>query len=289
MLQFTTVVGDFFENTNQYLVKYPYIKTVILSLFLIFFFIVLRKFLYRSIDNKKINNQDKAFLKKKSSQYLTYTVFVCVFFIWFAQLQIFFVSMFAIAAAIVVAFKELIMCFTGGTLINISNIFKIGHRIEVDGVRGFVIEKNLLTTKVLEIGPEDNSQQTTGDVITIPNSQMLSKYIVNESYFKGYSIKSFIYKIDNESDVLRFENEILTISTSLCSKYLESARKNISSFCQKEGVHVPSVDPRTKIIVDAGKDFSVLVKLAVPTSEVANIEQELNRFFLNWKLKNKVS
>lgn len=85
------------------------------------------------------------------------------------------------------------MCVTGGILISISDHFKRGDRIEVDGLRGFVIQKNLTTTKLLEIGPEINSQQTTGKIITIPNSLMLNKAVKNESFFSGYSINLFSF------------------------------------------------------------------------------------------------
>lgn len=179
------------------------------------------------------------------------------------------------------------MCLTGGVLTNVSNYFKLGQRIEIDGVRGFVIEKKMLSTKVLEIGPEKNSQQTTGDVIAIPNSLMLSKSLKNESYFKGYSIKSFLFKISNEDLVYDFEKRVLSLGEKITSSYIVDAKKNISDFCKKEGIIVPAIDPRTKILVDDGKDFSVLIKLPIRNDDIATIEQEFNRFYLNWRLENK--
>lgn len=272
---------------NILITKFPYLKTVILSFLLVIFFIVIRSFLSRSIDKKTLNNQEKTLLKRRLSQYLTYIFILSIFFIWFSQLQMFFVSIFAVAAAIVVALKELIMCVTGGVLVKVSNVFSIGHRVDVDGSRGFVIEKNLLTTKILEIGPEKNSQQTTGDVITIPNSIMLSKSLKNESYFKGYSIKSFVFRIEDELTIERFESEILRLAHEITSPYIEEAKVNINHFCEKEAIFVPSIDPKTKVILEGGKDFSVLVKLPVPNSEVASIEQKLYRFFLDWKVSSR--
>ena len=200
--------------------------------------------------------------------------------IWVSQLQVFFVSLLAVAAAIVIALKELIMCVTGGTLIKIGNIFKTGDRIEIYGTRGFVIEKNLLTTKILEIGPEKNSQQTTGDIITIPNSLMLAKTLKNESYFKGYSIKSFLFKVPEISSFNLYEKGLLLEAENIAKNYEEEAKIEISRFCAREGILIPSVNPRTKIILDDKGEVSLLVKLPVKNSQVGEIEQELNRCYL---------
>ena len=269
--------------------KYPYLRTVLLSFLLLVFFAIVRKIIFNRVNKRAGRKHEKILIQKKVSQYLFYLLMICVFFLWFTQLQVFFVSMFAVAAAFVIAFKELIMCVTGGTLINISHLFKLGDRIEIDSFRGFVIEKNLLTTKILEIGPEKNSQQTTGDIIAVPNSLMLSKGLKNESYFKGYSIKSFVYKVSDESKIDEFEKQILIVSERFCAGYLEEAKKGISKFCEKEGLVVPSINPKTKIIVEEGKDFSVLVKLPIRNTEIADIEQELNRFYLLWRKNIKQS
>jgi small-conductance mechanosensitive channel len=265
----------------------PYLKTFLISLVFFFFYLLARQLTLKSIDKKKMLKQDKVLLKRKIDQYLIYFFVLCIFLLWFSQLQVVFVSMLAFTAAIVIAFKELIMCITGGSLVKISNVFQVGHRVDIDGARGFVVEKNLLTTKLLEIGPEKNSQQTTGDIITIPNSLMLSKNVKNESYFKGYSLKSFVYKVPNELLVDDLEKILLSTAVEFSLSYLEDAKKGISKFCEKEGLLVPSFNPKTKVIVEDGKDFSILIKLPVPITAVAELEQKLNRTFLDWRIKNK--
>ncbi|MBN21479.1 MAG: hypothetical protein CL678_09360 [Bdellovibrionaceae bacterium] len=278
---------NYIQDTLELFSKYSYLKPILFTFLLFVLFGVLRALILNSISKRPGTKQEKTVLKRKVSHYLMYFLVLCIFFLWFTQLQVFFVSILAVAAAVVLAFKELIMCFTGGALVNISHLFKVGHRIEVDGFRGFVIEKSLLTTKILEIGPEKNSQQTTGDIISLPNSMMLSKGLKNESYFKGYSIKSFVFKISHEEKLPSFEKEILEIGEKFCENYLDAAKKTISKFCDKEGLIVPSINPKTKIIVEEGKDFSVLIKLPVKNNEIADVEQELNRFYLDWRVKNK--
>ena len=90
--------------------------------------------------------------------------------LWFDELKTFALSLAAVAAAIVLATKEIILCVSGTFVRTSSNAFEIGDRIECNGVRGDVIDITLLTTKILEIGPGHLAHQQTGRAIVIPNS-----------------------------------------------------------------------------------------------------------------------
>lgn len=103
---------------------------------------------------KNINRPEKIFLQK-ISQYTNYLFLIFLFILWFSQLQVVFVSFVAVAAAVVVATKEIIMCAMGGIYLRQNNLFKEGHRIEIDNIRGFVVERLFLTTKVLEIAQKN--------------------------------------------------------------------------------------------------------------------------------------
>ena len=62
-------------------------------------------------------------------------------------------SMFAVAAAIVVATKELIMCLSGSILRSVTKQYSIGDYIEINGLRGRVVDINMLNTLMMQIGP----------------------------------------------------------------------------------------------------------------------------------------
>ena len=66
--------------------------------------------------------------------------------IWAAQIQTLALSMFAVAAAIVVATKELIMCLSGSILRSVTKQYSIGDYIEINGLRGRVVDINMLNT-----------------------------------------------------------------------------------------------------------------------------------------------
>ena len=83
------------------------------------------------------------------------------------EIQEFAFSLAAAAVALVIGTKELIMCFLGGVLKMGSRAFRIGDRIEVNGLRGDVVDMNFFTTTVFEIGPGHILHQYTGRKLVI--------------------------------------------------------------------------------------------------------------------------
>lgn len=259
------------------------LKLVGLSFILFITSLVLKKILLNKVErNETIETIEKVSLKRSVKSYVNFFLVILLLILWFSQIQAVFVSLFAVAAAIVLATKELIMSFMGGLLIKMNNHFKVGDRIEVDGVRGFVVEKTMTTTKVLEIGPEKHSQQTTGDIITVPNSVMLTKPVKNESYFKGHSIKSFTLKVPQGIKLQDFESKVLEWANDICKDYLAQAKKSIGSFCKKEGLLIPAVEPRVKIVLSEKESYELLLKLPVKNHSIGDIEQDLFRKYVTY-------
>lgn len=279
------------DTFNNFLIKYPQSKVFGFSIIVVAGLLFIKKLIEKSIHKKSLSSDEKTFLIQKLDNYFKLVLVIALLLVWFSELQVFLVSFLAFAVATVIAFKELIMCLTGGMLLKTSGTFSVGHRIEVDEKRGFVLEINWLTTKILEIGPERNSQQTTGDVVIIPNSLLLSHHVKNESYFKGYSIKTFSFKLVKLDLIKNFEQSLLQKAKEISSPYMGIAKQEIADFCQRERIIIPTLEPRTKVTFDQEKELTiatVVVKLPVQISKISDTEQELTRFFLEWALENKV-
>lgn len=267
----------------EYVQKESTIQLIILSLLLILFVHLIKYFLWKSLlKNKDQGDITKVTNHKKLNNTINILLVVLLFSLWFVQLQSIFVSIIAIAAAIVLALKELIMCLTGGFLVKINNYFKEGDRISINKIRGFVIEKNLTTTKILELGPDEFSQQTTGNIQIIPNSMMLTNPIKNESYFKNFTIKSFFYHIEQLDRMDDFESQLLDWANEICAPYLTEAKKTIYKTYKKEDLQLPTIEPRTKIIINEENEIQILVKLPVKNESIGDVEQVLNRKYIQY-------
>ena len=267
-----------FEEIVSYINQSESHKLLFLSLILIIIYFVAKMLMVRSIQNSdstSIVEQTQSIKRVKS--YGLFILLLAIFSLWFSQLQTVFISLLAFAAAFVLAFKEVIMCITGGMLIRVNKYFSVSDRIEVDGVRGFVVDRSLTSTKVLELGPEKNSQQTTGNIISIPNSVFLAKSAVNQSYFQNYSIASFSFSPADKFDYRKSEEVLLKIGNKIAAEYLSKAEKSISEFCRKEGLSIPLIEPRVKLILSENNEAKLLLKMPVDNKNIAFIEQVIFR------------
>lgn len=271
------------QEIQSTLSKNPFVLLALLTTVIIIIYYSILFIILKNIETSDITTEgEKLISKKRIKFYGRMILILAIFSLWFSQLQSVFVSVIAFAAALVLAFKELIMCVTGGFLIRINKQFSMGNRIEVDGIRGFVIEKSITATKVLEIGPEKNSQQTTGNIIAIPNSVFLSKAATNQSYFQNYSIRSFVFSPSKQSEFEKSEQVLLDIANAICTKYLKKAKDSISKFCKKEGILIPTVEPRVKLLLSEENEAKLLLKLPVDNQNISEIEQRIHREYYNF-------
>ena len=103
--------------------------------------------------------------------------------IWAPQLRFLALSAVAIAAALVIASKELLMCLSGTMLRASVDSYSVGDRIEVNGMRGDVVSYGALATTLLEVGP---SHQHAGRSVVFPNSRLLSQPVIDETFTDEY-------------------------------------------------------------------------------------------------------
>lgn len=108
--------------------------------------------------------------------------------IWAPQLRTFALSITAIAVAIVVATKELILCFSGSFMRATSRVFTVGDWISVGEIYGEVTDHNIFSTVLHEM---DECSHPTGREIVFPNSLLLTTPVRNQSLLKSHTGHTF--------------------------------------------------------------------------------------------------
>lgn len=201
-------------------------------------------------------------------------------FIWAHELSTFAVSLVAIAVALVLATKELILCLSGTVLRAGSNAYTLGDRIEISGTRGNVIDQNLLATTVLEIGPGHSSSQYTGRAVVFPNSLLLSHPLINETYMKEYVVQVLTIPLAMEDDWQAVERLLLEIAMSECVSFMEEARIHMKQLEGKAWLDAPSVEPRVSIHLPEPGRIDLLLRVPSPAHRTSRLEQAILRRFL---------
>jgi Mechanosensitive ion channel len=201
-------------------------------------------------------------------------------FIWFHELSTFAVSIVAIAVALVLATKELILCLSGAVLRAGTNAYTLGDRIEISGMRGNVVDQNLLATTVLEIGPGHTSSQYTGRAVVFPNSLLLSQPVVNETYMKAFIVHVIAIPLMTRDDWQTAERLLLDIAAEECAPFMNEARNHMRQLEGKAWLDAPSVQPRVSIQLPEPGRLTLLLRIPSPAHRTSRLEQMILRRFL---------
>ena len=203
-----------------------------------------------------------------------------LFGIWATELRNFALSFVAIAAAIAIATKEVIQCALGGIYKASSRPFELGDRIEIAGYRGEVIESNLMSTVLFEIGPARENQSLSGRQMVIPNSLFLSHAVYNQSLQQQYvlqAIRVTVYPHESWQDL---EAILLTAANNECSSFLEPARYAMMRLRQREGIDLPRVEPRVSFHYAEDGKLQATLRFPAPLNAVSRTVQAVTRSIL---------
>lgn len=135
----------------------------------------LKKLLYKLIGNPQVYYK----AKKSTSYIVTTIVFILVGRIWFEGVQSFmtFVGLFSAALAIVM--KDVILNIAGWIYIIFKSPFRVGDRVEIDGVAGDIIDIQLFSFTIMEIRNWVLGDKYTARVIYMPNVTIFNKPLSN--------------------------------------------------------------------------------------------------------------
>lgn len=266
------------------------VGNLLASLFAIVVLFILRFVSLRFVLRDDMPADEQRRLVVNSRNAVLIGIVFALVFIWAKELQTLALSAIAVAAAIVLATKEIIMCLSGGFYRASSGTFKVGDRIEVGVFRGDVIDQTLLSTTILEIGPGQTSHQQTGRTIVLPNSMLLTAGVINETFTEDYVLHLFTVPLKAEDDWQHAETLILETAKSECAAYLEAARPYFAEMQKRYAMEVTQIDPRVSVLLPDPGRVNLLVRVPVPARRKGRVEQAiLRRFMTQWKvyLENK--
>ena len=213
---------------------------------------------------------------------------VGVIFIWSKEIHALALSFVALAFAIVFAFKEVISSANWEIFRATTNAYTVGDYIEINGMRGVVLDHNFLSTTIQELGPGKNSNQFSGRSVTIPNSTFLISPLINESYMKDYILHTLTIPMSADDDWEKAEGLLLEAANDECEDYLESARRHFDSLRYKLNIGVSAVEPRVAIEMPEPNKINLILRFPTPFARKWVREQAiLRRFLRNFKSKKE--
>lgn len=108
-------------------------------------------------------------------------------------------------AGIVISLKDITLNFVGWFFIHGSNGFEVGDRIEIEGVRGDVINIGMNRFTLMEISSDPKSDQSTNRLVHFPNHFVILRQVIVVKDKMNYVWDEMRIKIPFDSDFEKAE------------------------------------------------------------------------------------
>ena len=181
---------------------------------------------------------------------------LALLFVWRAELRAAAFSLAALSVALVIGGKELLTSMLGYVYRTTSKSFRFGDVIEINGMRGEVIDQTLLSTTLLEMSDE---HQFTGRTVQFPNSLYVNHPIRNHSRIGNYQLGILVVPLAVGGDVESAKRLLERTAAQVCSEHVASAEAALRELEGEQFVVMPSAEPRVTLrLVDADKVTLVL-------------------------------
>jgi len=208
------------------------------------------------------------------------TLVLLLFVLWQSEINEFALSVTAIAVAIVVASKEIILCFTGSIQRASSRSFRIGDWIEVGKICGEVIEHNMMATVIQEIDLYHGQYHYTGKTATLPNSMFFTYPVKNLNFMKRYVYHDFAIIVPKFVNLYPLVPLMLEKIDEHINYFSEVAKRYNAMIEKHAGVDLPGSEPHIHITSGGTGEQVVHFMLFCPTDKATHLEQEIRADFM---------
>jgi small-conductance mechanosensitive channel len=163
------------------------------------------------------------------------------------------------SAGIVIALQDVATSMCGWCAIMLGRKFKIGDRLEIDGVRGDVLDIQLMRTTMVELNNWLGVDQPTGRVFMVPNNFIFKSKVFNYSHGHPYiwgMVEVTVTYATPVASALALFNKVLEEETRESFAEAKAAAREME---RRYGVE--DADYRPKVytrIADCGVTFSML-------------------------------
>ena len=270
------------DTVRQWLHTLPVREEVVESVLMVMALLVLRgvllKLYLRRHPHYSIEEKRRSLVLSRNLT-LILTIFGLAV-IWATQIQTLALSMFAVAAAIVVATKELIMCLSGSILRSVTKQYSVGDYIEVNGLRGRVVDINLLNTLMMQIGPNPLVGQLSGKTLSFPNSLLLNHSVRRDNILGDYVIHTVEIPVPIHLDSDVIVGRLKAVLEPLCQPYVPAIQRHLENVQAEKLFITPAAQPRVTRVPHDDKVYLIIVRYASPVSKRLEIQQAVLDEFL---------
>ena len=232
-------------------INQDYISLILSTTIIIVLFSFFKKLGRRTI-RKKIEGRKEYLINQAIQIILNILEEVFLLFIWNEYIQSLMTLISVTSAAMTIALRELILNFFCGIYIKMKKPFQVEDRIEVKGIRGDVMNISSLNFEVLEISNKEENGQSTGVIVTFPNSIVFAEPVRNLNKGFKYIWDELTVRLTLDCDLVKNKQELYKIvnNIEIIKNIPKKMKSQINDINTTNRVYFNKYDPTiyTKIV-----------------------------------------
>lgn len=265
---------NYVENITT--IKSEYIYSIIISVIIIAIVRLCRYVVLKLSYKKKLNSKEKYMYNKKGNAISTGVICVLLFFVWAEYLKSFLTIITFISTAITLSLKDIIFNFFSGIYIKTSKLFSLEDRIEINGLKGDVVNFNKTGFDLLEIGDRVNGEQSTGRIVHVPNSIVFTYPVKNYVKAFKYIWDEIKINIPLECDVYKIKKELYRIvkKNSIVRNIPNKMEEEVNDASSEYRLYFNNLEPIIYVqVVDA--HIELYLRFLVHPKKQRNVENSI--------------
>lgn len=196
--------------------------------------------------------------------------------VWASTIAGFALSVAAVAGAILIVSKELVMCVHGYLYATLVRPYRMGDVIEFNQLRGRVVDIDMFATTLVEL---DKAGQRTGKVAEFPNGLLLTHPLINASPNGAYALHAIRIPIPERfsHDLDSIDAAALAAADHATAAWQEDAMTHFRKAAEENFIALPS--GKTKVSWDFSnpEHLVLVVRVACPIEQRVKVEQAVFR------------
>ena len=183
------------------------------------------------------------------------------------------------AAGIAVALQDVIMSIAGYFRLSGRFGIKHGDRVELQGVRGEVVEIGLTKLALLELGDSTQSSPT-GRLVMIPNSTVFREKFVNHPASSLMIWRELRFTVSPDCDFRVLEKQLLEVVEAVFARYRDSAQSQLLAMQRNLNVRIDSTRPQSRVRLGAA-GLEITLRYPVDARNEVQVADEISRRLLD--------
>lgn len=201
--------------------------------------------------NKTVQDNSTRYRTKKIVRLVSYVLIsLLALFSFTGNMEQFGLSLGLITAGLAFALQEVILAVFGWIIIFTTNSYNPGDRIEINGIKGDVIDIGVTKTTLMEIGEWIKSDNYNGRIVQISNSFIFKGPVRNYSTDFPFVWDEIKLPITFSSD-LELVNQIVKHATDdYLLDYAKFAKENWELMVRKYLIENANVEPSLQFVLN---------------------------------------